>query len=186
MLGTIKNALLALSSIITPFIKANTLQVLFMALISAIALSFAPKKIKDFFIKPIQESQNWVLKALSIFMRLSPLAAYCAMAYLIGKFGIESLIGMLSLLVTMLISCLVFIFVILGVICHFAKVNIFKFMRFIAKEVLVVFATSSSEVALAPLMKKLESAGIHKGCVGVITPFGYSFNLDCTNIYHLA
>ena len=183
VLGVIKNALLALSIVITPFIKANTLQVLFMALISAIALSFAPKKIKDLFIKPIQKAQHWVLKALSIFMWLSPLAAYCAMAYLIGKFGIESLIGMLSLLATMLISSLVFIFVILGVICYLAKVNIFKFMRFIAKEVLVVFATSSSEVALAPLMKKLESAGIHKGCVGVIIPFGYSFNLDCTNIY---
>uniref|UniRef100_UPI00112F8271 cation:dicarboxylate symporter family transporter n=1 Tax=Campylobacter vicugnae TaxID=1660076 RepID=UPI00112F8271 len=183
VLGVFKNALLALSVVITPFIKANTIQVLFMALFLAIVLSFSPKKIKDFFINPIEKAQNWVLKALSIFMWLSPLAAYCAMAYLIGKFGIESLIGMLSLLGTMLVSCLVFIFVVLGVICYAVKVNIFKFMRFIAKEVLVVFATSSSEVALAPLMKKLESAGIHKGCVGVITPFGYSFNLDCTNIY---
>ena len=183
MIGMLKNTLLALSVVITPFIKANTIQVLFMALFLAIVLSFSPKKIKDFFINPIEKAQNWVLKALSIFMWLSPLAAYCAMAYLIGKFGIESLIGMLSLLGTMLVSCLVFIFVVLGVICYAVKVNIFKFMRFIAKEVLVVFATSSSEVALAPLMKKLESAGIHKGCVGVITPFGYSFNLDCTNIY---
>lgn len=183
MIGMLKNTLLALSVVITPFIKANTIQVLFMALFLAIVLSFSPKKIKDFFINPIEKAQNWVLKALSIFMWLSPLAAYCAMAYLIGKFGIESLIGMLSLLRTMLVSCLVFIFVVLGVICYAVKVNIFKFMRFIAKEVLVVFATSSSEVALAPLMKKLESAGIHKGCVGVITPFGYSFNLDCTNIY---
>ena len=111
VLGVIKNALLALSIVITPFIKANTLQVLFMALISAIALSFAPKKIKDFFIKPIQKAQHWVLKALSIFMWLSPLAAYCAMAYLIGKFGIESLIGMLSLDCTniYLSSCVIFL-----------------------------------------------------------------------------
>ncbi|MDY6056323.1 MAG: cation:dicarboxylase symporter family transporter, partial [Campylobacter lanienae] len=79
VLGVFKNALLALSIVITPFIKANTLQVLFMALISAIALSFAPKKIKDFFIKPIEKAQHWVLKILSIFMWLSPLAAYCAM-----------------------------------------------------------------------------------------------------------
>lgn len=82
-----------------------------MALISAIALSFASKKIKDFFIKPIQKAQHWVLKALSIFMWLSPLAAYCAMAYLIGKFGIESLIGMLSLDCTniYLSSCVIFL-----------------------------------------------------------------------------
>ncbi|MDY5519027.1 MAG: cation:dicarboxylase symporter family transporter [Campylobacter lanienae] len=95
----------------------------------------------------------------------------------------ESLIGMPSLLGTMLVSCLVFIFAVLGVIRYLAKVNIFKFIRFIAKELLVLFATRSSEVALAPLIKKLESAEIHKGCVGVIALFGCSFNLDCANIY---
>ncbi|EOV9223583.1 cation:dicarboxylase symporter family transporter, partial [Campylobacter upsaliensis] len=67
--------------------------------------------------------------------------------------------------------------------CYLAKVNIFKFMRFIAAEVLIVFATSSSESALAPLMKKLEKAGISKATVGLVLPTGYSFNLDCTNIY---
>ncbi|EAV9639720.1 cation:dicarboxylase symporter family transporter, partial [Campylobacter jejuni] len=67
--------------------------------------------------------------------------------------------------------------------CYFAKVNIFKFMRFISREVLIVFATSSSESALAPLMRKLEKAGLSKATVGLVLPTGYSFNLDCTNIY---
>lgn len=179
----IANFFISLTVVITPFIKAMTLQVLFMAICVAIALSLAPQKIKKLFITPLNKAQNIVLKILSAFMWLSPLAAYCAMAYLIGKFGIASLIGMISLLVVMAVACLIFIFGVLGIICYFAKVNIFKFMRFIAKEVLVVFATSSSEVALAPLMKKLEAAGINRGCVGLIVPTGYSFNLDCTNIY---
>ncbi|ANE35564.1 C4-dicarboxylate transport protein [Campylobacter iguaniorum] len=168
---------------ITPFIKANTLQVLFMALVTAVVLSFLPNNYKKACMKPLEFSQHYVLKLLAWFMWFSPIAAYSAMAYLIGKFGLSSLLGMIQLLAVMAIACLIFIFGILGVICYVAKVNIFKFMRFIAKEVLVVFATSSSETALGPLMKKLEAAGISRGCVGLIIPTGYSFNLDCTNIY---
>ncbi|QMS68993.1 cation:dicarboxylate symporter family transporter [Campylobacter fetus] len=168
---------------ITPFIKANTLQVLFMALMTAIILSILPNHYKKNCMKPLEFAQHYVLKILAWFMWLSPIAAYSAMAYLIGKFGLSSLFGMIQLLAVMATACLIFIFVILGAICYMAKVNIFKFMRFIAKEVLVVFATSSSETALGPLMKKLEAAGISRGCVGLIVPTGYSFNLDCTNIY---
>ncbi len=168
---------------ITPFIKANTLQVLFMALMTAIILSILPNHYKKNCMKPLEFAQHYVLKILAWFMWLSPIAAYSAMAYLIGKFGLSSLFGMIQLLAVMATACLIFIFVILGAICYMAKVNIFKFMRFIAKEVLIVFATSSSEIALGPLMKKLEAAGISRGCVGLIVPTGYSFNLDCTNIY---
>ncbi len=168
---------------ITPFIKANTLQVLFMALMTAIILSILPNHYKKNCMKPLEFAQHYVLKILAWFMWLSPIAAYSAMAYLIGKFGLSSLIGMIQLLAVMAVACIIFIFVVLGIICYVAKVNIFKFMRFIAKEVLVVFATSSSETALGPLMKKLEAAGISRGCVGLIIPTGYSFNLDCTNIY---
>ena len=169
--------------LLDPFIKANTLQVLFMALCVAIVLSFLNHDRKKACLKPLEIIQHYVLKLLTWLMLFSPVAAFSAMAYLIGKFGIGSLIGMLELLGVMAAASLFFIFVALGIICYFAKVNIFKFMRFISKEVLVVFATSSSETALAPLMQKLEAAGIHRGAVGLIIPTGYSFNLDCTNIY---
>lgn len=180
-IAILKNAIP--SDPITPFITGNTLQVLFMAIVIAIILSLLSNKHKKAFSKPLEIAQHFILKILAYFMWFSPIAAYSAMAYLIGKFGISSLIGMLHLLIVMAIACLIFIFGVLGIICYIAKVNIFKFMRFIAKEVLVVFATSSSESALGPLMKKLESAGISRGCVGLIIPTGYSFNLDCTNIY---
>lgn len=168
---------------ITPFITGNTIQVLFMAIVTAFIISFLSHKHKDIIMKPITSLQHIVLKILSIFMWFSPIAAFSAMAYLIGHFGLNTLWGMINLLLVMLFSCCLFIFGILGIICYFAKVNIFKFMRFISKEVLIVFATSSSETALAPLMQKLEKAGIQRGSVGLIIPTGYSFNLDCTNIY---
>ena len=169
--------------ILDPFIKSNTLQVLFMAIVVAIVLSLLAHDKKQACLKPLEFIQHYVLKLLTLLMLFSPVAAFSAMAYLIGKFGIGTLLGMMELLVVMALASCFFIFVVLGVICYFAKVNVFKFMRFISKEVLVVFATSSSETALAPLMQKLEAAGINRGAVGLIIPTGYSFNLDCTNIY---
>ena len=169
--------------LLDPFIKSNTLQVLFIALVVAIVLSLLSHERKQACLKPLEIIQHYVLKLLTWLMLFSPVAAFSAMAYLIGKFGIGTLLGMMELLVVMLLASCFFIFVVLGIICYFAKVNVFKFMRFISKEVLVVFATSSSETALAPLMQKLEAAGINRGAVGLIIPTGYSFNLDCTNIY---
>ena len=143
--------------LLDPFIKSNTLQVLFLAIVTAVAISFLKHDYKKKILKPLEIVQHWVLKLLTILMLFSQVAAFSAMAFLIGKFGINSLLGMLELLFVMAIASLFFIFVVLGIICYFAKVNIFKFMRFIAKEVLIVFATSSSETALAPLMQKLEA-----------------------------
>jgi len=168
---------------ITPFIHGNTLQVLVMALVLAVLISAFGDKYKPIILKPLEKVQEFFFKLLTIVMWLSPLASFSAMAFLIGKFGITSLIGMASLLGVMFVSILAFIFGVLGIILWFYQINVFKFMRFIAKEVLIVFATSSSESALAPLMRRLESAGVSRGTTGLVIPTGYSFNLDCTNIY---
>lgn len=133
--------------------------------------------------KTLEIMQSFVFKILEIIMYFSPIAAFSAMAFLVAKYGLDSLLNLGYLLVVMLLASLLFIFGVLGIICFIAKVNIFKFMRFISREVLIVFATSSSESALAPLMRKLEKAGISKATVGLVLPTGYSFNLDCTNIY---
>ena len=168
---------------ITPFLTGQTLQVLVMALTLAILISAFGGEKKEKILKPLEIAQNFFFKILTVLMWLSPIASFSAMSFLIGKFGIASLINMAHLLGVMLISVLVFIFGILGIILWFYKINIFKFMRFIYKEVLIVFATSSSESALAPLMRRLESAGVSRGTTGLVIPTGYSFNLDCTNIY---
>ncbi|MDR3346631.1 MAG: cation:dicarboxylase symporter family transporter [Campylobacteraceae bacterium] len=169
--------------IVTPFLKGKTLQVLIMALTLAVFFSAFAGVYKDKILRPLEFAQNICFFVLKIFMWFSPVAAFCAMAFLIGKFGIHSLLNMGGLLLVMLFSCSVFIFGVLGIIMSFFKINIFKFMYYIHKEVLIVFATSSSESALAPLMKRLEQAGVGKGVTGLVVPTGYSFNLDCTNIY---
>lgn len=168
---------------ITPFVEGRILQVLVMALIVAIALSFTSPNIKKSALSYLESMQETFFKVLTALIWYSPLATFGAMAFLIAKFGFSSISGMAQLLLTMAAAVLAFIFIVLGIICLMGRVNIFKLMRFVYREVLIVFATSSSESALAPLMRKLEKAGIQKASVGLIVPIGYSFNLDATNIY---
>ncbi|HEC1781857.1 TPA: cation:dicarboxylase symporter family transporter [Campylobacter lari] len=171
------------TDIIAAFSEGKTLQILVIALACAFIVSLMRIDERKAIQKTLEIMQSFVFKILEIIMYFSPIAAFSAMAFLVAKYGLDSLLNLGYLLVVMLLASLLFIFGVLGLICFIAKVNIFKFMRFISREVLIVFATSSSESALAPLMRKLEKAGISKATVGLVLPTGYSFNLDCTNIY---
>ncbi|ENQ6654289.1 cation:dicarboxylase symporter family transporter [Campylobacter lari] len=171
------------TDIIAAFSEGKTLQILVIALACAFIVSLMRVDERKAIQKTLEIMQSFVFKILEIIMYFSPIAAFSAMAFLVAKYGFDSLLNLGYLLVVMLFASLLFIFGVLGLICFIAKVNIFKFMRFISREVLIVFATSSSESALAPLMRKLEKAGISKATVGLVLPTGYSFNLDCTNIY---
>ncbi|EAK0848229.1 cation:dicarboxylase symporter family transporter [Campylobacter lari] len=171
------------TDIIAAFSEGKTLQILVIALACAFIVSLMRVDERKAIQKTLEIMQSFVFKILEIIMYFSPIAAFSAMAFLVAKYGLDSLLNLGYLLIVMLFASLLFIFGVLGLICFIAKVNIFKFMRFISREVLIVFATSSSESALAPLMRKLEKAGISKATVGLVLPTGYSFNLDCTNIY---
>ncbi|EHZ4885672.1 cation:dicarboxylase symporter family transporter [Campylobacter lari] len=171
------------TDIIAAFSEGKTLQILVIALACAFIISLMRIDERKAIQKTLEIMQSFVFKILEIIMYFSPIAAFSAMAFLVAKYGLDSLLNLGYLLIVMLLASLLFIFGVLGLICFIAKVNIFKFMRFISREVLIVFATSSSESALAPLMRKLEKAGISKATVGLVLPTGYSFNLDCTNIY---
>lgn len=142
------------TDIITPFTEGKAIQVLVIAIITALIISLMRIEDKQAIQRVFEVIQNFVFKILQIIMYFSPIAAFSAVAALIAQYGIGSLINLAYLLLVMLISCLVFIFGILGLICYFVKINIFKFMRFISREVLIVFATSSSESALTPYNEK--------------------------------
>ncbi|HZG71922.1 MAG TPA: dicarboxylate/amino acid:cation symporter [Chondromyces sp.] len=120
---------------------------------------------------------------VNMIMKFSPIAAFGAMAYTIGKFGLGSLISLGQLMAGVYITCFLFIAIILGSIAKFYGFNIFKFIAYIKEEILLVLGTSSSESALPKLMQKLENYGCSKPVVGLVVPTGYSFNLDGTSIY---
>ena len=116
-------------------------------------------------------------------MRAAPIGAFGAMAFTIGTYGVESLANLAKLMATFYATCLIFIFGVLGLVAWFHGFSIFKFVRYIKEELLIVLGTSSSEAALPRLMTRLESLGAGKPTVGLVVPTGYSFNLDGTAIY---
>lgn len=167
----------------TPFIKGNTLQILFIALVSGFILFYAGAKYRNQIMGKLHSIQGVLFKLLSYVMWFSPIAAFSAMSFMIGQFGVSIIWHMFGLVLTMISACLFFILVVLGTIAKFAGFSIFQFLRFIKDEIILVFATSSSESALGPIMQKLKNSGVNESVVGIVVPAGYSFNLDGTNIY---
>jgi aerobic C4-dicarboxylate transport protein len=164
------------------FLKDNlTIQVLIIAIAFGIFLSKYSGKQK--IIKILTTTSTFVFKALHWVMLFAPIGAFGGMAFTIGKYGIATLLPLGKLMLTVYITMAVFIFVVLGFILNIYKINIFKFLKYIKEELLIVLGTSSSEAALPSLMEKLENMGCSKPVVGLVVPAGYSFNLDGTTIY---
>lgn len=167
---------------ISPFIDGEILQILILAIITGIILSlFRPKAQKV--ISGIDYVMQLLFKVLKYIMYLAPIAAFGAMAYTVGKFGGSSLIGLGKLMLSVYLTCILFIFVVLGFISFLFRIHLIRFLSYIKEEILLVLGTSSSESALPSMMKKLEEAGCSKSAAGLIIPAGYSFNLDGTSIY---
>jgi aerobic C4-dicarboxylate transport protein len=160
----------------------NILQVLFAAIMFGVALSLTADKSKpvlDFF----QALTHPIFKIVDILMKLAPIGAFGAMAFTIGKYGVETLQNLFFLVGTFYLTAGFFVVVILGLVARYNGFNILKLLRYLKDELLLVLGTSSSESALPSLMKKLEKAGCSNQVVGLVVPTGYSFNLDGTNIY---
>jgi len=163
------------------FMSNVTLQVLVVAIIVGVILNYSKKREQA--VSFLYKCSNIVFKALKWVMYLAPLGAFGGMAYTVGKFGLHTLLPLGKLMMTVYITMALFIFLILGSILRYYKINILQFIKYIKAELLIVLGTSSSEAALPNLMEKLEKMGCSKSVVGLVVPTGYSFNLDGTSIY---
>jgi len=169
-------------TLFSPLTGDNILQVLLVAILFGVALAMTSEKsqpIQDF----LQTLTIPIFKIVEILMKLAPIGAFGAMAFTIGKYGVESLKNLAMLVGTFYVTSGLFVILVLGSVAWYNGFNIFKFLRYLKDEILLVLGTSSSEPALPGLMKKLENAGCDKSVVGLVVPTGYSFNLDGTNIY---
>jgi aerobic C4-dicarboxylate transport protein len=164
------------------FAKGEILQVLFLAVLFGVALQRLGARRKLIF-ELIEKLSEILFAIVAIIMKVAPVGAFGAMAFTIGAYGIGSLLSLAKLMATFYLTCLVFIFLVLGSIARVHGFNIFRFLRYIKEELLIVLGTSSSEAALPRLMAKLERLGAGKSTVGLVIPTGYSFNLDGTSIY---
>jgi len=160
----------------------SILQVLFVSIMFGIGVSLTMPKSKpvlDF----LNALSHPIFKIVEILMKLAPIGAFGAMAFTIGKYGLDTLWSLGKLVGLFYATSGFFVVVVLGAVGWYNKFNIFKLLRYLKDELLLVLGTSSSEPALPGLMKKLEDAGCSNQVVGLVVPTGYSFNLDGTNIY---
>lgn len=164
------------------FFQSNfTLQVLVVAIITGIVVNYSRHRIK--IVNLLGRISRYVFTALKYVMYLAPLGAFGGMAYTVGKFGLHTLVPLAKLMACVYLTMFLFIFLILGSIMRYYGFSIWKFLRNIREELLIVLGTSSSESALPSIMNKLEGMGCSKPVVGLVVPTGYSFNLDGTSIY---
>lgn len=169
-------------TVVGAFANGEILQVLLFAIL----FGFALHKLGDAgkpVLKLIDQISHVFFNIVNMIMKLAPIGAFGAMAFTIGKYGVGSLVQLGQLILCFYVTCLLFIFIVLGTISRVCGFSIFKMLRLIREELLIVLGTSSSESVLPRMLKKLEIAGCEKSVVGLVIPTGYSFNLDGTSIY---
>ena len=170
------------STLVDAFAKGEILQVLLVAVLFGFALHrFGGRgtMVFDF----IEKTSQVLFTIVGFIMKLAPIGAFGAMAFTIGKYGVSSLFSLGKLMGAFYLTCLIFVFVVLGLIARFHGFSIWKFIKYIKEELLIVLGTSSSESVLPRMMEKMENLGAKKTTVGLVIPTGYSFNLDGTSIY---
>jgi aerobic C4-dicarboxylate transport protein len=170
------------ATVVGAFAEGNILQVLFFSVLFGIALAAVGERgapVLNF----LQAMTNPIFKLVEILMKAAPVGAFGAMAFTIGKYGIASVLNLAMLVGTFYLTAFLFVAVVLGAVAWWNGFSIFKLIRYLKEELLLVLGTSSSEAALPSLMEKMELAGAKRSVVGLVVPTGYSFNLDGTNIY---
>jgi len=170
------------NTFVSAFSDGEILQVLLIAVLAGIALAQMGTKAA-----PVMDLLHAVSKMffgiVGMVTKAAPIAAFGAMAFTIGKYGVGTLLSLGKLMACVYLTCALFIFIVLGIIARMHGFSLIKVLKYIKDELLVVLGTSSSETALPSLMEKMEQAGCGKSVVGIVLPAGYSFNLDGTSIY---
>ena len=170
-------------SLFSAVTSGEILQTLLVALLVGFALQMMGRPAAPV-IRGIEHLQRVVFRVLAMIMWAAPVGAFGAIAAVVGETGVDALQSLAVIMLGFYMTCAVFVFIILGAVLKLATgVNLFKLLRYLGREFLLILSTSSSESALPRLIAKMEHAGIDKTTVGVVVPTGYSFNLDGTAIY---
>ena len=168
---------------ISAFVDGEMLQVLFISILFAIGLILTGSIGKQV-VNGMEVIAKVFFKMIHMVMYLAPVATFAAMAFSVGKFGLAPLFNLIGLLACYYLTSILFILMVLGTILQwYCKINIWHLLRYLKDELVIVWATASSETVLPSLMQKLENLGCEKSLVGLVLPLGYSFNLAGTAIY---
>lgn len=164
------------------FGKGEVLPVLLLSLLFGFSLNASPRAGRPV-LALIDGVAQILFRILAMIMRLAPLGAFGAMAFTVGRFGIRSVGSLGMLMASFYVACLLFVALVLAPLARLHGFALWRLLRYMREELLIVLATSSTEPVLPRLIAKLEALGCDKGVVGLVLPAGYSFNLDGTAIY---
>jgi aerobic C4-dicarboxylate transport protein len=170
------------ATVIDAFARGNILAVVLVSLLFGLALAGAGPRVKPL-VELVDALMIAVFRVVNILMLFAPIGAFGAMAFTIGRYGLTSLGPLIKLILTFWALCFFFVFVILGAISWMAGFSIFKFVRYIKEEIVLVLSLSSSEPVLPSVMAKLERLGCSKALVGLVMPTGFTFNTDGSCLY---
>ena len=170
------------ANMLEAFVRGEMLQVVFVAVLFGVALSALGEKARPA-LSVFEVLSKALFRIVGIIMIVAPIGAFGAMAYTVGNFGLRTLIPLGKLMASVYTTMFLFVFVVLNLIARAYGFSLWRFLRYIKEEILLVLGTSSSEAALPRLIDKLEAYGCAKPIVGLVVPTGYSFNLDGTSIY---
>jgi len=170
------------ATLVSAFTGDNILQVLLVSVLFGVSLALVGERGRPVatFLEALTAP---VFRLVGLLMKAAPVGAFGAIAFTIGKYGLEVLANLAWLVGSFYLTALLFVLVVLGAVARAAGFSILALLRYLREELLLVLGTSSSESALPSLMEKMERAGCAKPVVGLVIPTGYSFNLDGTNIY---
>lgn len=170
------------TTVVNAFATGDVLQVLLFAVLFGCALALLGERGAP--VAAFVDTLGHVLfKVMGIIIKLAPLGVLGAIAFTVGRYGIGSLEQLGMLVVVFYLAVAIFVVVVLGTILRLAGFSIFKLLRYLREELMVVFATTSSDSVLPQVMSKLKRMGIRDSTVGLVIPAGYSFNLDAFSIY---
>jgi aerobic C4-dicarboxylate transport protein len=171
------------TSLVAPFVENEVLKVLVLAILTAASISLLAAPVREKVVGGFETASQIIFGVIRMIMWTAPLGAFGGMAFTVAQFGGGALENLAKLMLTFWGTAAVFVFVLLGIVARVSGFSIFKFVRLLKDELLIILGTSSSETVLPRLLVKLERAGASRQSVGVVLPTGYSFNLDGTCIY---
>ncbi len=170
------------TSFVEPFVKGDIMPVLFIAVLLGFALALAQSRGKPIVLF-LDAASVALFGMVRIIMYFAPLAALCAMAFTVGKYGLKTLLDLGQLVASVYIVSILFVVIVLGGFLRISGFGIVRVLNYFKEEILFVFAATSAETMMPRSMQKLEKVGVSKEVVGLVMPGGFSFNMDGTAIY---
>ena len=170
------------STLVGSFAEGNVLQVLLISVVMGSALIAIGPRAQPL-VQLLDLVSEMLYRIVALVMYLAPIGAFGAIAFTVGRYGAGALASLGNLLACFYVVCLVFVFLVLGPMCRLLGFSLFQLLRYLREEILICFATTSSEAVLPRMLTKMENLGCEASVVGLVIPTGYSFNLDGTCLY---